>query len=187
MSKREKPHEAIRAILAKWHDDEDEITTMQEMEGLAEEVIEQAQEWVCEHFGEHEWAHDQCGYWQHQHCLHCRASKYPDMAWKRCGELDAEMGKMTEQDWLRGYIPDTTLLGSDEIPEAGDEGWNGVISKWETITTPSMWLAGGQRIEGTVFRRPKNRTVLKVAKCQGCGATKQLVPDSPYCPECCPF
>lgn len=45
------------------------------------------------------------------------------------------------------------LLEDNELPEVGDKAWNDELRKWETVTIPSMWLAGGTRIEGTYFQR----------------------------------
>lgn len=46
------------------------------------------------------------------------------------------------------------VLEETEIPQPGDEAWNGESRRWETVSIPSMWLAGGQRIAGDKFRRP---------------------------------
>lgn len=46
------------------------------------------------------------------------------------------------------------LLENDELPEVGDQAWTVETGKWETVNVPSMWLAGGTRIEGTYFQRP---------------------------------
>lgn len=54
-----------------------------------------------------------------------------------------------------------TTLGADEIPIPGDKAWNPVVGKWQTVTIPSMWLAGGARIKGTIFCRNSNSSQLK--------------------------
>lgn len=62
-------------------------------------VLERLEKLGCEMFG-HEWEYDQCGYWQHKYCLNCNESKYPNLAKKRCGDLDKEMGELTEDEYL---------------------------------------------------------------------------------------
>jgi len=42
-------------------------------------------------------------------------------------------------------------LEQNELPLAGDEAWNGELKRWEAVSIPSMWLAGGRRIEGVEF------------------------------------
>lgn len=52
--------------------------------------------------------------------------------------------------------PGWRLLSPRELPVVGDEAWNEFLGKWgawQTVEVPSMWLAGGKRIRGTVFRR----------------------------------
>ena len=44
------------------------------------------------------------------------------------------------------------VLEDDELPKQGDEAWR--MGRWWKVEIPSMWLAGGQRIEGSIFRRP---------------------------------
>lgn len=61
-------------------------------------VIEKLENWLCKERG-HDFIFDQCGYWQHQYCVDCKESKYPDMAVKSCGDLTKEMGKMTEEEY----------------------------------------------------------------------------------------
>ncbi len=50
-------------------------------------------------------------------------------------------------------IEEYRVLEDDELPKQGDEAWHN--SRWQKIEIPSMWLAGGQRIEGSIFRRPR--------------------------------
>jgi hypothetical protein len=64
------------------------------------DIEQDLNEWGCKAFNTHDWVYDQCGYWQHQYCLHCRCAKYPDLSGKRCGELTEKMGKMTEAQYL---------------------------------------------------------------------------------------
>lgn len=73
------------------------------------EIEDKLNEWGCRAFDRHEWIYDQCGYWQHQYCVHCRNAKYPEMARKRCGEIDAEMGEISEEEFLtaNGQCPAT--------------------------------------------------------------------------------
>ena len=66
-------------------------------------IIESLQQWGCR-ADKHDWIFDQCGYWQHQYCVNCGAAKYPELAGRRCGELDAEMGKITEEDFLSANV-----------------------------------------------------------------------------------
>ncbi len=47
------------------------------------------------------------------------------------------------------------FLEEDELPIAGDEGRVQDSLRWETVTIPHIWLAGGQRIKGVEFRRRK--------------------------------
>lgn len=63
------------------------------------EKIQELRALTCEASGGHEWVVDHCGYWQHQYCAHCAQAKYPVLSGKRCGELDAEMGDMTEETY----------------------------------------------------------------------------------------
>lgn len=49
--------------------------------------------------------------------------------------------------------PGWRLLEGNELPVAGDKGYLGEELGWETINVPSMWLAGGERIEGSFFAR----------------------------------
>jgi hypothetical protein len=64
-------------------------------------LVEELQKLGCRAAG-HAWVFDQCGFWQHQLCSECGESKYPDMAAKRCSVLTAEMGGMTEEEFLSG-------------------------------------------------------------------------------------
>ena len=63
------------------------------------EAIGGLQEWGCK-VSEHEWIFDQCGFWQHQYCSSCGAAKYPDLAKKSCGNLVAQMGRVSEGEFL---------------------------------------------------------------------------------------
>jgi hypothetical protein len=63
------------------------------------ELIAQLKSWFCKLYG-HEFDYDQCGYWQHKYCEMCGDSQYPDLAKKSCNELNREMGKITEKEWI---------------------------------------------------------------------------------------
>lgn len=62
-------------------------------------------------------------------------------------------------------------LEENEIPLAGDEAWNGELRRWETVSFPSMWLAGGQRIAGDKFRTRRAPNDLKLSDAE-CAAPK---------------
>ena len=65
-----------------------------------DEIEDELNRWGCRTFDAHEWINDQCGYWQHQLCMHCQTPKYPDLAKQSCGDLSAKMGLMTEDEYL---------------------------------------------------------------------------------------
>jgi hypothetical protein len=67
-------------------------------------LIEKLKQWGCKAEG-HEWIFDQCGYWQHQYCVECHGSKYPDLAKKNCHDLTTEMDGMSEAEYLRRLQP----------------------------------------------------------------------------------
>ena len=45
------------------------------------------------------------------------------------------------------------ILDRNELPVAGDETYDKFTKTWQTVKIPSMHLAGGTRIRGTIFRR----------------------------------
>ena len=49
-----------------------------------------------------------------------------------------------------------TDLEENELPKVGDEASLDNGKRWEKVNIPSMWLAGGQRMDGVLFRRPYN-------------------------------
>ena len=54
------------------------------------------------------------------------------------------------------------VLQDDELPKKGDEAWHN--RRWQKVEIPSMWLAGGQRIEGSIFRRPMKTIIYENRK-----------------------
>jgi hypothetical protein len=91
-----------------------------------------------------------------------RASKEIDgEAWLCCVEMNAWFrAKVKPYQSVCKVLMRFRLLNAafrtlkdDEIPIVGDQAWSEAVKKWETVTIPSMWLAGGSRIAGTIFRR----------------------------------
>lgn len=95
----EEPIKEFRDLVRKLDNLSYEFLDHEKIEGLIA-LIEDFQKWGCEAYG-HNWAFDQCGYWQHQFCIECMEAKYPDMAGQRCGELIETMGNMTESEYLQ--------------------------------------------------------------------------------------
>ena len=67
---------------------------------IVSDIEEDVRSLYCEVIGGHEFVFDMCCYWQHKYCYRCGTSQYPDLAKKRCNILDAEMGRMTEEEYL---------------------------------------------------------------------------------------
>jgi len=65
------------------------------------EIEEKLHEWGCKALGGHDFVTDQCGFWQHKFCCRCGEAQYPDLARQRCSVLYKEMGKMTEEEYLK--------------------------------------------------------------------------------------
>ena len=64
------------------------------------DVVDELRIWGCESKSiEHDWQFDMCGHWQHQYCINCRQAKYPELSKKQCGELNALMGDMNEEEY----------------------------------------------------------------------------------------
>lgn len=64
------------------------------------EIEDELNQWGCKAFDNHVWVYDMCGMWQHQYCAYCDSSKYPSMRGKTCGQLNKEMGNISEADYL---------------------------------------------------------------------------------------
>jgi hypothetical protein len=50
--------------------------------------------------GGHRWVYDQCGYWAHKYCAKCHLSKYPELALLSCSDIIANVGNISESDYL---------------------------------------------------------------------------------------
>lgn len=64
------------------------------------DIEDQIKALLCLVKGEHSFSYDQCGWWQHKFCYRCGVAQYPDLARKSCSDLNAEMGEMTEEEYL---------------------------------------------------------------------------------------
>lgn len=93
----------LRALLREFDEQSDKMLAHPQAGALCG-LIEKLQQWACR-ASEHDWYYDQCGYWQHQYCIECRAAKYPALARQKCGELTAKMGNMSESEFLSGLLP----------------------------------------------------------------------------------
>lgn len=98
-----KSFEDLRQIILELDDLSYEMLNHPQIEPLLQ-VIEKLELWICQARGSHDWILDQCGYWQHSYCVDCKELKYPYMALQRCGELDAQMGKRTEEEYNQKRI-----------------------------------------------------------------------------------
>ena len=54
----------------------------------------------CEIVGAHGWQYDHCGYYGHQYCDACGASKYPELRKLSCSEASEKYGNITEDQYL---------------------------------------------------------------------------------------
>ena len=91
----DKQIEAIKRII--W-DFEDVYTEEGADSDKVSKIENDLKEWFCNVTG-HDYNYDMCGYWQHKHCMNCGTPQYPDLNEKSCGELSAEMGKTTEEEY----------------------------------------------------------------------------------------
>lgn len=90
----EDPRKIVGAILLLI----DEICIEGEYEEQFDEWRDKVAEAWCELTGEHQYVHDHCGFWGHQHCLWCRSLKYPEIpsSCSKCGDLM----KITEAEYV---------------------------------------------------------------------------------------
>ena len=110
--KKKKIAKKLKSIIKKmenllWSEGEKGVSEQDIINGF-DVQINSLKDFLCEIKRGHDFVYDQCGYWQHQFCIECGAAKYKDLSSKRCGTLDKEMGKITEEQYIASHSYEQT-------------------------------------------------------------------------------